>query len=139
MMRLPDALAVPIPTTKTTAWLARQPAASEASVAGPCRFAQPICGHTLCLAPLPLQGTVLLDPVLQPRACTEFEAVLVLLGGHWPARGLLSGAGVAWAERRRAPMHAFPWRASNRCAALVANCLPAYQERSPVARGGASC
>ncbi|KAL4451725.1 hypothetical protein ABPG75_007387 [Micractinium tetrahymenae] len=42
-------------------------------------------------APRPRKGSVLLDPSLEPQACTEFEAVLVLLGGHWPARGLLSG------------------------------------------------
>ncbi|KAL4421140.1 hypothetical protein ABPG77_000775 [Micractinium sp. CCAP 211/92] len=42
-------------------------------------------------APRPRKGTVLLDPSLRPQACAEFEAVLVLLGGHWPARGLLSG------------------------------------------------
>ena len=46
--------------------------------------------NPLCL-PLLLQGAVLLDPSVQPQACTQFEAVLVLLGGHWPARGLLSG------------------------------------------------
>ena len=39
------------------------------------------------------QGAVLLSPSLQPQAATQFEAVLVLLGGHWPARGLLSGEG----------------------------------------------
>ena len=39
-----------------------------------------------------LQGAVLLHPSLQPQACSQFRAVLVLLGGQWPARGLLSGA-----------------------------------------------
>lgn len=42
-------------------------------------------------APRPRKGAVLLDPSLQPHASTQFEAVLVLLGGQWPARGLLSG------------------------------------------------
>ncbi len=36
---------------------------------------------------------MLLSPSLQPQAASQFEAVLVLLGGHWPARGLLSGGG----------------------------------------------
>ena len=38
-----------------------------------------------------LQGTVLLDITMQPRAVWRFEAVLVLLSGHWPPRGLVSG------------------------------------------------
>ncbi|PRW57468.1 Two-component response regulator ARR14 isoform 1 [Chlorella sorokiniana] len=42
-------------------------------------------------APRPRKGAVLLSPSLQPQAASQFEAVLVLLGGHWPARGLLSG------------------------------------------------
>lgn len=37
------------------------------------------------------QGTVLLDMAMQPRAVWRFEAVLVLLSGHWPPRGLVSG------------------------------------------------
>lgn len=28
---------------------------------------------------------------MHPRAVWRFEAVLVLLSGHWPPRGLLSG------------------------------------------------
>ena len=40
----------------------------------------------------PLQGAVLLDAAMQPRTVWEFEAVMVLLSGHWPPRGLLSGA-----------------------------------------------
>jgi hypothetical protein len=35
---------------------------------------------------------VLLDPVLNPGAVWQFEAIMVLLSGFWPARGLLSGA-----------------------------------------------
>lgn len=42
-------------------------------------------------APRPRKGAVLLHPSLKPQASVEFEAALVLLGGHWPARGLLSG------------------------------------------------
>ena len=38
-----------------------------------------------------MQGLVLLDPSFHPRASWELTAVLVLLSGHWPARGLLSG------------------------------------------------
>ncbi len=38
-----------------------------------------------------MQGTVLLEPSLQPRAVWQFEAAMVLLSGFWPARGLLSG------------------------------------------------
>ncbi|KAG2502058.1 hypothetical protein HYH03_000552 [Edaphochlamys debaryana] len=37
------------------------------------------------------KGRVLLEPALQPRTSWAFEAVLILLGGHWPPRGLLSG------------------------------------------------
>lgn len=37
------------------------------------------------------KGAVLLDCGAAPRTSWEFEAVLVLLGGHWPPRGLLSG------------------------------------------------
>eukprot|EP00775_Hariotina_reticulata_P008727 gene8727-8908_t len=36
-------------------------------------------------------GAVLLDTAVAPHTYWEFEALLVLLGGHWPARGLLSG------------------------------------------------
>ncbi|GFR43379.1 hypothetical protein Agub_g4451 [Astrephomene gubernaculifera] len=39
----------------------------------------------------PRKGAVLLEPALQPRTSWTFEAVLILLGGHWPPRGLLSG------------------------------------------------
>ncbi|GMH38330.1 hypothetical protein BSKO_06214 [Bryopsis sp. KO-2023] len=38
-----------------------------------------------------LKGTVLLDSALSMVTVWEFDAVMVLLGGHWPARGLLSG------------------------------------------------
>lgn len=37
------------------------------------------------------KGAVLLDAAAAPCTYWEFEALLVLLGGHWPARGLLSG------------------------------------------------
>ena len=37
------------------------------------------------------QGTVLLDMSMQPQAVWRFEAVLVLLSGFWPPRGLVSG------------------------------------------------
>ncbi|KXZ52069.1 hypothetical protein GPECTOR_10g1092 [Gonium pectorale] len=37
------------------------------------------------------KGAVLLEPALEPRTSWAFEAVLLLLGGHWPPRGLLSG------------------------------------------------
>lgn len=37
------------------------------------------------------KGAVLLGGGLQPRACRGFQCVLVLLGGQWPARGLVSG------------------------------------------------
>ena len=38
-----------------------------------------------------IQGAVLMDAGAEPRVTWEFEALLVLLSGHWPARGLLSG------------------------------------------------
>ena len=38
-----------------------------------------------------MQGTVLLDAAWHPRTVWRFEAVLVLFGGRWPPRGLLSG------------------------------------------------
>ena len=37
------------------------------------------------------KGMVLLDMTMHTRTVWEFEAVIVLLNGHWPARGLLSG------------------------------------------------
>lgn len=37
------------------------------------------------------KGGVLLAAAAAPHTYWEFEALLVLLGGHWPARGLLSG------------------------------------------------
>jgi hypothetical protein len=37
------------------------------------------------------RGAVLLCPAAQPITAWEFDAVLVLLGGQWPARGLVSG------------------------------------------------
>ncbi|KAK9865507.1 hypothetical protein WJX84_004097 [Apatococcus fuscideae] len=39
----------------------------------------------------PRKGAVLMDAGAEPRVTWEFEALLVLLSGHWPARGLLSG------------------------------------------------
>jgi hypothetical protein len=45
-----------------------------------------------CCRPAGVQGAVLLEPRLEPAACSHFEAALVLLGGLWPPRGLLSGA-----------------------------------------------
>eukprot|EP00879_Flechtneria_rotunda_P009954 GHRR01010410.1.p1 GENE.GHRR01010410.1~~GHRR01010410.1.p1 ORF type:complete len:1136 (+),score=513.58 GHRR01010410.1:867-4274(+) len=36
------------------------------------------------------KGAVLLHSAAAPHTYWEFEALLVLLGGHWPARGLLS-------------------------------------------------
>lgn len=41
--------------------------------------------------PLGGQGAVLLDAAWQPRTMWQFEAVVVLLSGTWPPRGLLSG------------------------------------------------
>lgn len=38
-----------------------------------------------------VQGMVLLASALQPRTTREFTALLVLLSGHWPPRGLVSG------------------------------------------------
>lgn len=38
-----------------------------------------------------LKGTVLLDSAIGMATAREFECTMVLLGGHWPARGLLSG------------------------------------------------
>ena len=37
------------------------------------------------------KGMVLLDMATHTRTTWEFEAIIVLLNGHWPARGLLSG------------------------------------------------
>ena len=34
---------------------------------------------------------VLLDTAMHTRTVWQFEAVIVLLNGHWPPRGLLSG------------------------------------------------
>ena len=34
---------------------------------------------------------MLLDTAFQPRTVWQFDALLVLLNGHWPPRGLLSG------------------------------------------------
>ena len=34
---------------------------------------------------------MLLDAAMEPRTAWRFEAVMVLLSGHWPPRGLLSG------------------------------------------------
>ena len=67
------------------------------------------------LAPNPppaLQGAVLLDTAFQPRTVWQFDALLVLLNGHWPPRGLLSGhwppepaALVAAGSSPRPPVH----------------------------------
>lgn len=37
------------------------------------------------------KGMVLLDTAMHTRTVWQFEAVIVLLNGHWPPRGLLSG------------------------------------------------
>lgn len=47
--------------------------------------------HPACSSPNARKGAVLLDCCMQPRTSWAFEAVMVLLGGHWPPRGLLSG------------------------------------------------
>eukprot|EP00884_Botryococcus_braunii_P008149 jgi/Botrbrau1/17335/Bobra.0015s0081.1 len=41
-------------------------------------------------SPSSRKGAVLLHGAAQPKTAWQFEAVLVLLSGHWPARGLLS-------------------------------------------------
>ncbi|CAL8463448.1 g2982 [Coccomyxa elongata] len=51
-------------------------------------------------APNSRKGTVLLGMGLQPRAVWRFEAVMVLVSGHWPPRGLLSGC---WPPRSTSP------------------------------------
>ena len=38
-----------------------------------------------------MQGLFLLHPDTQPQASWQLTAVLALMSGHWPARGLLSG------------------------------------------------
>lgn len=48
------------------------------------------------------KGTVLLDASAAPCTYWEFGALLVLLGGHWPARGLLSGC---WPPKEATAVH----------------------------------
>ena len=59
-----------------------------------------------CSPPNSRKGAVLLDAASRPQTSWRFEAVLVLLGGHWPPRGLLSGhwpptGGEAQAQHRK--------------------------------------
>jgi hypothetical protein len=56
-----------------------------------------MAGDYMCLC---VQGTVLLGKGLQPQAVWRFEAVMVLVSGHWPPRGLLSGC---WPPRSASP------------------------------------
>lgn len=72
-----------------------------------------------------LQGAVLLDAAMAPRTVWQFEAVMVLLSGHWPPRGLLSGmsvpskclvAGILPGGRARHPsVHRFRCHRSSAC------------------------
>eukprot|EP00798_Chlamydomonas_sp_ICE-L_P007097 gene7097-200_t len=51
----------------------------------------PLTSMMVGASPRVRKGAVLLDAATCPAAFWEFEAALVLLGGHWPARGLISG------------------------------------------------
>ena len=46
------------------------------------------------------KGMVLLDASMHSRTVWEFQAVIVLLNGHWPPRGLLSGC---WPPKPNTP------------------------------------
>ena len=46
------------------------------------------------------KGMVLLGALMQSRTVWEFQAVIVLLNGHWPPRGLLSGC---WPPKPNTP------------------------------------
>ena len=53
-----------------------------------------VSSSPVLMAPSPpnaRKGMVLLDMAMHTRTVWEFEAVIVLLNGHWPPRGLLSG------------------------------------------------
>ncbi len=64
------------------------------------------------------QGAVLLDAAMQPRTVWEFEAVMVLLSGHWPPRGLLSGVFPPNAADHRAAAASLLWSALQLCRSL---------------------
>eukprot|EP00798_Chlamydomonas_sp_ICE-L_P006226 gene6226-2843_t len=51
----------------------------------------PLASMMLGASPRSRKGAVLLDAAARPAAMWVFEAIFVLLGGHWPARGLLTG------------------------------------------------
>lgn len=46
------------------------------------------------------KGMVLLDAAMHTRTAWQFQAVIVLLNGHWPPRGLLSGR---WPPKSNTP------------------------------------
>lgn len=51
------------------------------------------------------KGMVLLDAAMHTRTVWEFQAVIVLLNGHWPPRGLLSGR---WPPKPNTPDTVLP-------------------------------
>lgn len=64
------------------------PAARPTAAAHDASLSVPLgCSPSSCRS----KGSVLLDAAAAPCTYWEFEALLVLLGGHWPARGLVSG------------------------------------------------
>lgn len=56
------------------------------------REAQADCDRLHCIeTSTPLEGSVLLDLNTDTTMYKAIEAVVILIGGHWPPRGLLSG------------------------------------------------
>lgn len=51
------------------------------------------------------KGMVLLDAAMHTRTVWQFQAVIVLLNGHWPPRGLLSGR---WPPKPNTPDTVLP-------------------------------
>lgn len=64
------------------------PMSASQSVAGAVSSSPTLAGPA---PPNARKGMVLLDAAMHTRTVWQFQAVIVLLNGHWPPRGLLSG------------------------------------------------
>ncbi|KAK9815416.1 hypothetical protein WJX72_003287 [[Myrmecia] bisecta] len=86
-----DALELAAPERTLSVPAVRLHAPGSSQRLGPRTGSAPSMVAWACSPPNSRKGAVLLDLAMQPRTVWQFEAVLVLLSGHWPPRGLLSG------------------------------------------------
>ena len=96
---LPSAAPVTVPSMSKhpTTHSDCNPVSASQSFAGAVSSSPALAGPA---PPNARKGMVLLDPSMHSRTVWEFQAVVVLLNGHWPPRGLLSGC---WPPKPNTP------------------------------------